>query len=380
MNAAAFGGIRNEQSGAAASARSAASGADQGSDFAALLGAAKPAERPVRHERSGAATDASAAHGTVRGKAAASRAQETSDKADPAPSTVAEEDETAAATDAQAASADPASTDTVVAADAAVAGTPPVATQFVGDWLSTMRASLRLAGDGAVAAAGTGAVVPSSLTARAASASGGDAAGSLPSFAESLQLSAETAPALAGEGLKPTAPDLMNVLATAMPTGDAAPLVTSAVMSHPSTTTSGAGTAPLAPAMTLPPEHPDFPEALAERIVWITDAGLSSARIEMNPQNLGAVSVHVQLRNDEAQVAFAADNPMTRAMLQQAMPQLRELFAGQGLQLLRSQIEQRSAGSREAGGSAGFSSSRSLADATTATRRVSRLQLVDAYV
>lgn len=133
-----------------------------------------------------------------------------------------------------------------------------------------------------------------------------------------------------------------------------------------------------APAMTLPPDHPDFAEALGERIVWITDAGLSSARIEMNPQQLGAVSVNVQLKNDEAQVSFTADNPATRALLMQTMPQLRELFAGQGLQLMRSQVEQRSSSAREGSAAGGFGAARGR-DNGLATQRVSRLQLVDAY-
>lgn len=144
---------------------------------------------------------------------------------------------------------------------------------------------------------------------------------------------------------------------------------------------------PSALPMTLPPDHPEFTEALGERIVWAADAGLDSARIELAPAELGSMSVQVQLRGSEAQVAFTADNPATRLMLQQAMPQLRELFAGQGLQLLRTQIEQRAGGG--SGGARGESGSGGSADGSGssgerrgggAVRRVSRLRLVDAYV
>src|SRR3546814_4560424 len=92
------------------------------------------------------------------------------------------------------------------------------------------------------------------------------------------------------------------------------------------TATSTVPAAAAPPPMTVPPDHPDFTHDLGERIVWITDSGLSSARIDLHPLDLGRLSVHVHMHGDEAQVSFAADNPVTRALLQDSLPQLRELM------------------------------------------------------
>src|SRR3546814_16860544 len=113
------------------------------------------------------------------------------------------------------------------------------------------------------------------------------------------------------------------------------------------TATSTVPAAAAPPPMTVPPDHPDFTHDLGERIVWITDSGLSSARIDLHPLDLGRLSVHVHMHGDEAQVSFAADNPATRALLQDSLPQLRELMSVQGLQLLRAQVAQKD---RKSGG------------------------------
>src|SRR3546814_64695 len=135
------------------------------------------------------------------------------------------------------------------------------------------------------------------------------------------------------------------------------------------------------PPMTVPPDHPDFTHDLGERIVWITDSGLSSARIDLHPLDLGRLSVHVHMHGDEAQVSFAADNPATRALLQDSLPQLRELMSVQGLQLLRAQVEQKVGASRSS--DSAFSQSRERGDGRdggAVVRRVTKLKLVDAYV
>lgn len=421
-------GIRADAASATTSRR--AGTADRGQDFASLLdtggsargAAAAPSERrptataPASHSADGDAAGASAASDATPdagvAKAEAKNPSATKRSGDPSAARVAApgepvaEDEVSGTSEAipGEATADEALPATEPAAiSAGDAGTPPADAgaaaipPLAADWLDTIRASLRLAqaSDASTAEAVPG--VTPGVTATAAlpgrnaapSATNADATASgapaVPSFATTLAQEADAAPSLTMNDTDAQAvhADLPGLTTASWPGGDAVPLQVPAAVAAPAQPlTSLAAAAPLTPMMDLSPEHPDFAEAFGERIVWITDAGLSSARIEMSPQSLGAVSVHVQVRNDEAQVAFASDNPVTRAMLQQAMPQLRELFAGQGLQLLRSQIEQRSTGSssRETTASGGASGYRGRLDATEAPRRVSRLQLVDAYV
>lgn len=132
-----------------------------------------------------------------------------------------------------------------------------------------------------------------------------------------------------------------------------------------------------APPMDVTPDHPEFIEELGERIVWITDGGLQEARIELHPAELGVLSVQVQIRGDEAQIAFGAEQAATRALLNNALPQLRALFSAQGLHLMRARVDGReAAGTRESA----FASLTQGRGASAPTRRVSSLRLVDAYV
>lgn len=166
--------------------------------------------------------------------------------------------------------------------------------------------------------------------------------------------------------------------AATVPLASTSGLASGALAAMPSAPASTAPAAP--PPMTVPPDHPEFAHDLGERIVWITDAGLSSAKIDLHPLDLGRLSVHVQMHGDEAQVSFAADNPATRALLQGSLPQLRELMSVQGLQLLRAQVEQKVGTTRSS--DTAFSQARDRNDdgeAGAPVRRVTRLKLVDTY-
>lgn len=124
----------------------------------------------------------------------------------------------------------------------------------------------------------------------------------------------------------------------------------------------------------LSPLSPDFIPDLGEHIVWQLDQGVSEAKIELHPAELGALTVRIETRGDQASVHIVAAEAGTRAMLSQALPQLRELLSGSGLQLTRSHIE--SAGRRdERSGERGPEPHAEPG----ARRRVSRVVLVDAY-
>lgn len=124
----------------------------------------------------------------------------------------------------------------------------------------------------------------------------------------------------------------------------------------------------------LSPLSPEFIPDLGEHIVWQLDQGVSEAKIELHPAELGALTVRIETRGDQASVHIVAAEAGTRAMLSQALPQLRELLSGSGLQLARSHIE--SAGRRdERSGERGPAPHAEPG----ARRRVSRVVLVDAY-
>jgi flagellar hook-length control protein FliK len=57
------------------------------------------------------------------------------------------------------------------------------------------------------------------------------------------------------------------------------------------------------------------------------------AEIRINPPLLGPVEVRIGLQGDQVSLAFTAAQPDTRAAIENALPQLREMFAGGGLAL-----------------------------------------------
>lgn len=120
---------------------------------------------------------------------------------------------------------------------------------------------------------------------------------------------------------------------------------------------------------------PEFIPDLGEHIVWQMDQGVSEAKIELHPAELGALTVRIETRGDQASVHIVAAEAATRAMLSQALPQLRELLGGSGLQLARSQIE--SGGRRDERSGERGSAPQSEPGPR---RRISRVVLVDAYV
>lgn len=72
---------------------------------------------------------------------------------------------------------------------------------------------------------------------------------------------------------------------------------------------------------------------LSSRVVWMATEGIQQAALRLNPANLGPVEVRLQVKNDQANVTFIAQNPATREALEQALPRLRESFAENGLDL-----------------------------------------------
>ncbi|MFT7234811.1 MAG: flagellar hook-length control protein FliK [Methylophagaceae bacterium] len=72
---------------------------------------------------------------------------------------------------------------------------------------------------------------------------------------------------------------------------------------------------------------------LSSRVVWMATEGIQQAALKLNPANLGPVEVRLQVKNDQANVTFIAQNSATRDALEQALPRLRESFAENGLDL-----------------------------------------------
>ena len=86
-------------------------------------------------------------------------------------------------------------------------------------------------------------------------------------------------------------------------------------------------------ALSSPIGTPAWTEELGARMTWMTSQGIESASLRLSPEHLGPLQVTISVHDGQASVWFGAAQPETRTALQQSLPQLRQLFAGQGLTL-----------------------------------------------
>lgn len=73
--------------------------------------------------------------------------------------------------------------------------------------------------------------------------------------------------------------------------------------------------------------------ALAQKMHYWVAGGVQSAGLQLDAFGGGAVDVRIAVKGDEAYVEFRSDQPQARKLLLDAMPQLKELLAGEGLML-----------------------------------------------
>jgi flagellar hook-length control protein FliK len=85
-----------------------------------------------------------------------------------------------------------------------------------------------------------------------------------------------------------------------------------------------------------------FNDELGGKITWLANQGVQSANLQLSPEHLGPVNVHICVQDGSASVSFNAAHPDTRAALEQALPRLREMFSTQGLTLADANVSHQS--------------------------------------
>ncbi|MGH8259239.1 MAG: flagellar hook-length control protein FliK, partial [Steroidobacteraceae bacterium] len=74
-------------------------------------------------------------------------------------------------------------------------------------------------------------------------------------------------------------------------------------------------------------------EELGAQLTLMGHRGIESASLHVSPAELGPIEVRISMQGRDASVWFGAAQAGTRDALQQALPQLQQLFASQGLAL-----------------------------------------------
>jgi flagellar hook-length control protein FliK len=164
-----------------------------------------------------------------------------------------------------------------------------------------------------------------------------DAAGTNPSTTELQSRAADLRASAAADGRVPLPASLdLAARAAAEPTPVPTPALPAAGTQAPQVAaTSGA------PATATPFEARlsaalgslDFAPAFGHQVRVLVQDGVQHARLHLNPAEMGPITVQIALDGQAAQVHLAAEQPLTRQALEQAMPVLASALREGGLTL-----------------------------------------------
>lgn len=88
-----------------------------------------------------------------------------------------------------------------------------------------------------------------------------------------------------------------------------------------------------APQISVPLQDGRWAQDFSEKVVWLARNDQQTAQISINPPQLGPMQITLNLAGDQVSAIFASPHAEVRQAIQDAMPQLREMLAGAGINL-----------------------------------------------
>lgn len=170
---------------------------------------------------------------------------------------------------------------------------------------------------------------------------------------------------------------------------DATPTTLTAAIAAATGTSNSTATYSIAhAAVGAPVGSPAFGDELAQRVVMFAGQKLQRADIAVTPADLGPIAVSIEVRGQEATLAFTAASHTTRAAIEDALPKLRDMLSAQGLQLAGAHVgsEPRRDSYRSARNDTGNTGARRSNDGVTAVAAADtpvirrRMNLIDIEV
>jgi flagellar hook-length control protein FliK len=86
----------------------------------------------------------------------------------------------------------------------------------------------------------------------------------------------------------------------------------------------------------------EFAQGLSDRVSWMVNSGVNSAKLQVNPPQLGPIELNILVQGDHAQVSMSTHSAVTRDALQSSSSQLRDMLGAQGFGQVSVDISQRS--------------------------------------
>ncbi|GAA4496640.1 flagellar hook-length control protein FliK [Pseudaeromonas paramecii] len=98
----------------------------------------------------------------------------------------------------------------------------------------------------------------------------------------------------------------------------------------------------------------DNAEQLGQRLTLMLGQKWHEAELQLEPEGLGKMRIQLKMdQEQQAQVHIMVQHQQTKELVDQALPRLRDMLAGQGIQMSQAQVQQHSAGQQGAGAQGG---------------------------
>lgn len=80
----------------------------------------------------------------------------------------------------------------------------------------------------------------------------------------------------------------------------------------------------------VPVRHPEFGQAVGERLTWLVRNEVHEATLRLDPPNLGPLEISISVKDDQASIQIQAHHALTREVLEAEAPRLRGLLGEAG--------------------------------------------------
>jgi flagellar hook-length control protein FliK len=97
-----------------------------------------------------------------------------------------------------------------------------------------------------------------------------------------------------------------------------------------------------------PVDSAEFQQGAADRVSFAVENNWNSAKLQVNPAQLGPIELQIAVQGDRAQVVMSTHSAVTREALESSLPKLKEMLGSQGFTQVSVDISQRSFQDRSA--------------------------------
>lgn len=102
-----------------------------------------------------------------------------------------------------------------------------------------------------------------------------------------------------------------------------------------------------------PVNAPVFADALGEKMVWMSKNDLQAAHLQLNPPDLGPLSIHLTVSDNQVSAYFVSPHEPVREAIAAALPRLQEMMSGNGMTLGQANVGSESFANANANGGQG---------------------------